>query len=175
METLCVQDTLAKPEKADISASISSSISSLSQILLQAHMHNLSERNICHLGDCCYVQGNCSGLQVRMQGAQSGIETRFDIDFKYLGSSVRETEISDVATTSTLTSLSLKTLNTCTARSNCLKAHRQVAGLVQHMHALVYEPFTPDNSLIENGPPLTGNRTGPACALKLCPARSHLS
>lgn len=94
---------------------------------------------------------------------------------KYLGSSVSETEISDVATTSTLTSLSLKTLNTCTARSNCLQAHMQVAGLVQHMHALVYEPFTPDNSLIENGPPLTGNRTGPACALKLCPARSHLS
>lgn len=33
----------------------------------------------------------------------------------HLGSNVRETEISDVATTSTLTSLSLKTLNTCTA------------------------------------------------------------
>ena len=36
METLWVHDTLAKPAKADISASISSSISSLSQILLQA-------------------------------------------------------------------------------------------------------------------------------------------
>ncbi len=36
MDTLCVQDTFAKPEKADISASISSSISSLSQILLHA-------------------------------------------------------------------------------------------------------------------------------------------
>lgn len=35
METLCVHDTLAKPAKADISASISSSISSLSHILLQ--------------------------------------------------------------------------------------------------------------------------------------------